>query len=58
MKRSTKSRRKIKVLDEESTNTLNGVGRPNSELEDYPHAKVMLFYETDSRHIGFFEADT
>lgn len=32
---------KIKVLDDESPNTLNGVGTPNSELEGYPVAKVI-----------------
>ncbi|MGM9846422.1 MAG: hypothetical protein ACI31F_00555 [Muribaculaceae bacterium] len=32
---------KIKVLDDESPNTLNGVGTPNSELEGYPVAKII-----------------
>lgn len=32
---------KIKVLDEETPNTSNGVGTLNSELEGYPLAKVI-----------------
>lgn len=32
---------KIEVLDEETPNTPNGVGTPNSELEAYPLAKVI-----------------
>lgn len=32
---------KIEVLDEETPNTSNGVGTPNSELEAYPLAKVI-----------------
>ena len=32
---------KIEVLDEETPNTPNGVGTPNSELEAYPLAKLL-----------------
>lgn len=32
---------KIEVLDDETPNTSNGVGTPNSELEAYPLAKVI-----------------
>ena len=32
---------KIEMLDEETPNTPNGVGTPNSELEAYPLAKVI-----------------
>lgn len=32
---------KIEVLDEETPNTSNGAGTPNSELEAYPLAKVI-----------------
>ena len=32
---------KIEMLDEETSNTSNGVGTPNSELEGYPLAKII-----------------
>ena len=32
---------KIEVLDEQSPNTPNGVGTPNSELEGYPLANIL-----------------
>ena len=32
---------RIKVPDEKSPSTSNGVGTPNSELEAYPLAKVL-----------------
>ena len=32
---------KNEVLDEETPNTLNGAGTPNSELEGYPLAKLI-----------------
>lgn len=32
---------KIEVLDEQSPNTPNGVGTPNSELEAYPLANIL-----------------
>lgn len=40
---------KIEVLDEKTPNTSTGADTPNSELEGYPLAKVIILFYIDAK---------